>query len=74
MTDAEAAIELLKSLGAPSGDSGDNSGIIAIIDKLRIEFNEKVKHHDFNMNAKMDMINDDMIKRINSIMEVDSKQ
>jgi len=66
MTDAEAAIELLKSLGAPpSGNSGDNSGIIATIDKLRVEFSEKVKHHDFNVNAKIDMNNDDVIKRIN---------
>ena len=75
MKDAEEAIELLKSMGAPTGGGEDNSaGIIAIIEKMKVEFNEKVKRHDFNMNAKIDMVNDDLNKRIEEIMETDSKQ
>jgi len=43
-------------------------------EKLRQEFNDKVKHHDFNMNAKMDMVNDDLLKRIEGLTAYDAKQ
>lgn len=68
MKDAEDAIELLKTMGAPQGDGVDNSaGLIAIIEKMKVEFDEKVKRHDFNVNAKIDMVNDDLIKRIEQL-------
>ena len=74
MKDAEDAIELLKSMGAPKGDGGYNSaGLIAIVEKMKVEFDEKVKRHDFNMNAKIDMVNDDLIKRIEKLTENDAK-
>ena len=68
MKDAEDAIELLKTMGAPTGDGVDNSaGLIAIIEKMKVEFDEKVKRHDFNVNAKIDMVNDDLMKRIEQL-------
>lgn len=75
MSDAEAAIEMLKALGAPKGDDGNASaGLMDMIEKMRVEFREKVKQHDFNMNAKIDLVKDDLAKRIEALIETDKKQ
>jgi hypothetical protein len=52
MSDAEAAIEMLKALGAPKGNDGNPSaGLMDMIEKMRGDFLDKLKQRDFNMNA-----------------------